>query len=118
METDPTDMAISAGRHPTLAELRQSSHPDIVQHLTSCSKCRSAIIGDTGNGAGASKPRDVEPETSEPIPLDLPKGLVSETAFRWPAQAMARGGMAQIFSGEDRRLARAVILKAPREGDD
>src|SRR6185369_6174815 len=39
-------------------------------------------------------------------------------AFRWPADPMARGGMAQIFSGEDRRLGRTVILKAPREGDD
>ena len=50
-----------------------------------------------------------------PIPLDLPKGLVSENAFRWPAQPIAKGGMAQIFAGEDKRLGRTVILKAPRE---
>jgi tRNA A-37 threonylcarbamoyl transferase component Bud32 len=31
---------------------------------------------------------------------------------------MARGGMAQIFLAEDRRLARSVILKAPREGEE
>jgi tRNA A-37 threonylcarbamoyl transferase component Bud32 len=55
---------------------------------------------------------------SGPIELDLPKGLVSENAFRWPADPIARGGMAQIFAGEDRRLGRTVILKAPREGDD
>jgi eukaryotic-like serine/threonine-protein kinase len=47
----------------------------------------------------------------------LPKGLVSEAAFRWPADPIARGGMAQIFAGEDRRLTRTVILKAPREDD-
>ncbi len=55
---------------------------------------------------------------SAPIPLELPKGLVSENAFRWPADPMARGGMAQIFAGEDRRLGRTVILKAPREGEE
>ena len=57
-------------------------------------------------------------DKSAPIALDLPKGLVSENAFRWPADPIARGGMAQIFAGEDRRLGRDVILKAPREGDD
>lgn len=58
------------------------------------------------------------PAVGETIALDLPKGLVSENAFRWPADPIARGGMAQIFAGEDRRLGRTVILKAPREGDD
>jgi hypothetical protein len=104
METDPTEIAISAERHPSLAELKNSSHPAISQHLASCSMCRSVIAADENVG--------------EPIPLDLPKGLVSENAFKWPADPMARGGMAQIFSGEDRRLRRTVILKAPREGDD
>jgi tRNA A-37 threonylcarbamoyl transferase component Bud32 len=104
MESDPTDIAISGERHPSLAELKNSAHPHVSQHLESCSMCRSVIAADD--------------ELAEPIPLDLPKGLVSEAAFRWPAQAMARGGMAQIFSGEDRRLGRTVILKAPREGDD
>jgi tRNA A-37 threonylcarbamoyl transferase component Bud32 len=52
-----------------------------------------------------------------PIALDLPKGLVSENAFRWPADPIARGGMAQIFAGEDKRLGRTVILKAPRDDD-
>ena len=55
---------------------------------------------------------------SAPIVLDLPKGLVSEAAFRWPADPIARGGMAMIFAGEDRRLGRPVILKAPRDGDE
>ena len=50
--------------------------------------------------AGRPRPRceDV------PIPLDLPKGLGNETAFRWPADPLARGGMAQVFAGEDKRL--------------
>ncbi len=104
METDPTDIAISPERHPSLAELKDASHPKISEHLASCSLCRSVVAADDA--------------LSEPIPLDLPKGLVSENAFRWPADPMARGGMAQIFSGEDRRLGRTVILKAPREGDD
>lgn len=104
METDSTEVAISTERHPTLTELKNTSHPAISQHLASCSRCRSVVAAD-----GA---------LDEPIPLDLPKGLVSENAFKWPADPMARGGMAQIFSGEDRRLARTVILKAPREGDD
>jgi tRNA A-37 threonylcarbamoyl transferase component Bud32 len=55
---------------------------------------------------------------SQPISLDLPKGLVSEAVFRWPADPIARGGMAQIYLGEDRRLGRTVILKAPREESD
>ncbi|HEX2686802.1 MAG TPA: protein kinase [Kofleriaceae bacterium] len=105
METDPTEMAVGAERHPTLTELKNSSHhPAISQHLASCPMCRSVVAADEDLG--------------EPIPLDLPKGLVSESAFKWPADPMARGGMAQIFSGEDRRLSRTVILKAPREGDD
>src|SRR5882672_7608651 len=106
METDPTDVSITGERHPSLAELRNPSHPSISAHVAKCSMCRSVISGD-----------EID-DTSDPIPLDLPKGLVSENAFRWPADPMARGGMAQIFAGEDRRLARTVILKAPREGDD
>jgi len=72
-----------------------------------------AISGPVGRPVIAA-----DEDLGEPIPLDLPKGLVSETAFKWPAEAMARGGMAQIFAGEDRRLGRTVILKAPRDGDD
>jgi tRNA A-37 threonylcarbamoyl transferase component Bud32 len=106
METDPTEIPLVGERHPTLAELKNASHPSISEHLASCSMCRSVVAADD------------ETETSEPIPLDLPKGLVSENAFKWPADPVARGGMAQIFSGEDRRLGRSVILKAPREGDD
>jgi tRNA A-37 threonylcarbamoyl transferase component Bud32 len=115
MQSDPTDIAI--GGHPTLSELRQSAHPHIVEHLQSCTQCRAMVVA--GDASGAVEPaRNIEPEVSEPIPLDLPKGLVSETAFRWPADPMARGGMALIFAGEDRRLARSVILKSPRQGDE
>jgi len=104
MQRDSTEVAVSEEPHPSLSELKSSSHPGIGRHLAQCSMCRSVIAADE--------------ELSAPIPLDLPKGLVSENAFRWPADPTARGGMAQIFAGEDRRLARTVILKAPREGED
>ncbi len=104
MQRDSTEVAATGEPHPSLSELKSSSHPRISGHLAHCSMCRSVIAADE--------------ELSAPIPLDLPKGLVSENAFRWPADPTARGGMAQIFAGEDRRLARTVILKAPREGDD
>ena len=104
MQTDPTDMAVSGERHPSLAELRNSSHPQVSEHLARCAMCRSVV--------GADEALDA------PIPLELPKGLVTENAFRWPADPIARGGMAQIFAGEDRRLTRTVILKAPREGEE
>jgi hypothetical protein len=106
MQSDPTEVQIGGERHPTLTELRSSSHPSVGEHLARCSMCRSVVAADD------------ELDLGDPIPLDLPKGLVSENAFKWPADPMARGGMAQIFSGEDRRLSRTVILKAPREGDD
>ncbi|HEU0033346.1 MAG TPA: protein kinase [Kofleriaceae bacterium] len=102
METDPTQMSLSGEKHPTLAELREASHPSISEHLASCAMCRSVISAD---------------DHSAPIPLDLPKGLVTENAFKWPADPIARGGMAQIFVGEDKRLGRRVILKAPREDE-
>ena len=102
METDQTQPGVTGEKHPSLAELRApASHPSVSSHLAACSMCRSIISAD-----------------DPPIALDLPKGLVSETAFRWPADPIARGGMAQIFAGEDRRLGRTVILKAPRDGDD
>ncbi len=102
METDQTQPGVSGEKHPSLAELRApASHPSVSSHLAACSMCRSIISADDA-----------------PIPLDLPKGLVSETAFRWPADPIAKGGMAQIFAGEDRRLGRTVILKAPRDGEE
>jgi len=102
METDETQLG-SETPHPTAAELRAHDLPGIQAHLASCSMCRSV--------AAAA-------QDEAPIPLGLPKGLVSEDAFRWPAQPMARGGMAQIFSGDDKRLGRTVILKAPRDDDN
>jgi tRNA A-37 threonylcarbamoyl transferase component Bud32 len=103
MESGPTAPSTSGVRHPTLAQLREGSHPDVSVHLQDCAQCQSVIAADS---------------PSAPIPLDLPKGLVSENAFKWPADPIARGGMAQIFAAEDRRLGRTVILKAPRDGDD
>jgi tRNA A-37 threonylcarbamoyl transferase component Bud32 len=102
METDKTQPGMS-GPHPTIAQLRNPTEPGIDDHLASCSMCRSVVAADVD-------------ET--PIPLDLPKGLVSESAFKWPSDPIARGGMAQIFAGEDRRLGRTVILKTPREDDN
>ena len=61
---------------------------------------------------------DLVDKPSAPIQLDLPKGLVSENAFKWPADPVARGGMAAIYLAEDKRLGRTVILKAPREGEE
>jgi tRNA A-37 threonylcarbamoyl transferase component Bud32 len=104
--TDPTQMQVSGERHPTIAELREGSHPQVSEHLAGCSMCQSVLQA------------DADSDTSVPIALDLPKGLVTENAFRWPADPIARGGMAQIFAGEDKRLGRTVILKAPREGDE
>ncbi len=111
METDKARLRHSGapnevplgGAHPTAADLRANEHPQIEEHLASCSVCRSVALA---------------AEEEAPIPLNLPKGLVSEDAFRWPPQPMARGGMAQIFSGHDKRLGRTVILKAPRDDDN
>jgi len=100
METDHTQ-PIAGGPHPTMAELRNPS-AKVDEHIASCAMCRSAATA----------------MEDPPIPLDLPKGLCNETAFRWPADPVARGGMAQIFAGEDKRLNRTVILKAPREDDN
>lgn len=97
MEIDATELHLDGGNHPSLAELRNPSHPQVAAHLSSCEMCRR-LAGHVG--------------------LELPSGLVSETAFRWPADAAARGGMAQIFLADDRRLARQVILKAPRDGEE
>jgi tRNA A-37 threonylcarbamoyl transferase component Bud32 len=102
--SDPTEMSITGEKHPSLAELKNPFHPNIAQHLERCAMCRSVVLADD--------------QLDAPIPLELPKGLVSENAFRWPADPLAQGGMAQIFLGDDRRLGRQVILKAPREGDD
>ena len=99
METDHTQ-PVAAGPHPTMAELRNPT-PEIDEHIAGCAMCRSA----------ASTFED------PPIPLDLPKGLCNEAAFRWPADPIARGGMAQIFAADDKRLNRTVILKAPREDE-
>ncbi|MEO8842187.1 MAG: protein kinase [Kofleriaceae bacterium] len=103
METDATQPGMS-GPHPTMAELRDPSVPHIHDHLAGCDMCRSVVAATDDN--------------DPPIPLELPKGLVSEDAFRWPGDPIARGGMAQIFAGDDKRLGRTVILKAPRDDEN
>ena len=77
METDATQPGMS-GPHPTMAELRDPSVPHIHDHLAGCDMCRSVV-------AAAD-------DTDAPIPLELPKGLVSEDAFRWPGDPIARAG--------------------------
>lgn len=103
METDQTQPGMS-GPHPTIAQLRNPTEAGIHEHVAACSMCQSVIAADADDGP--------------PVPLDLPKGLVSEAAFKWPSDPVARGGMAQIFAGEDRRLGRTVILKTPREDEN
>jgi tRNA A-37 threonylcarbamoyl transferase component Bud32 len=61
-----------------------------------------------------------DPNTTQKIPaLASPSApaptLVNEDAFRWPSDPLARGGMAVVYEGEDKRLHRKVILKSPRE---
>ena len=105
METDATQPGIDGGeKHPTLAELKDPSHPPhVTAHVAGCSMCQSVA-------------RSAE-DVSQPIELDLPKGLVNESAFRWPPDPVARGGMAEIFAAEDKRLGRTVMLKSPRQDD-
>ncbi|HPH66555.1 MAG TPA: serine/threonine-protein kinase [Kofleriaceae bacterium] len=97
MESDKTAPRVADGPHPTMAELSDRNNPTTAAHIASCAMCRS-LVGE--------------------VALDLPKGLVSEAAFVWPAEPMAEGGMAQIFAADDRRLKRTVILKTPREGEN
>ncbi len=103
MESDKTAPLGSHGsdgsddRHPTLTALSDRNNPDIAAHIAGCAMCRSLVFE---------------------VGLDLPKGLVSEAAFVWPAEPIAEGGMAQIFAAQDRRLKRTVILKTPREGEN
>jgi tRNA A-37 threonylcarbamoyl transferase component Bud32 len=98
METDPTQPSISLDQHPRIDELRDGT-PEVLAHLETCQRCSTV-------------------SQSMFATLDLPKDLVSEDAFRWPGDPLAKGGMALIFEGDDRRLGRKVILKTPREGDE
>ncbi len=102
METDQTQPGMS-GPHPSIAQLRDPTEPKIHEHVASCSMCQSVMAADA--------------DGAPPVPLDLPKGLVDESAFKWPPDPIARGGMAQIFAAEDRRLGRTVMLKTPREDE-
>ncbi len=102
METDKTQPGLS-GPHPTIAQLRNPTDPKIDEHVANCEMCQSVVAADGD---------------SSPIPLELPKGLVSESAFKWPPDPIAKGGMAQIYAAEDRRLGRTVMLKTPRDDEN
>jgi len=54
-------------------------------------------------------------DPTQKIPALTTPTLVTEDAFRWPKDPLARGGMAVVHEGEDRRLHRRVILKSPRD---
>jgi tRNA A-37 threonylcarbamoyl transferase component Bud32 len=96
MDTDQTDPRADQAPHPTMTELKDCNDPVVIAHIATCAMCRSIV---------------------KEVSVVLPKGLVTEAAFVWPAEPMAQGGMAQIFAAEDRRLNRTVILKTPREGE-
>ena len=59
--------------------------------------------------------RRAEDETDQLGATQVAPALVSEDAFEWPSEPLAKGGMAVVYLGDDRRLGRKVILKAPRE---
>lgn len=82
--------------HPSIEQLRDSAAPDVRAHVASCALCASTLAR-----LGAALPAD----------------LVAETAFRWPAQPMATGGMAAVYLADDKRLGRQVILKLPHTDD-
>jgi tRNA A-37 threonylcarbamoyl transferase component Bud32 len=94
METDPTQPGFDGVTHPRIDQLKDAT-PDVQEHVASCEMCQQ-VSQNMGT-------------------LDLPKDLVTEAAFQWPGDPLARGGMAYIFEGNDRRLGRKVILKTPRD---
>lgn len=90
---------VAVGPHLTADQFAHTTDPAIAAHLASCRLCR----------------RLADVERRAPLPKD---DLVTESAFRWPGQPMAVGGMAAVFKGDDKRLGRTVILKVPRQDDD
>jgi tRNA A-37 threonylcarbamoyl transferase component Bud32 len=98
MQTDPTQPGMSFDGHPRIDQIRDAS-PEVRAHVETCQRC--SMVSHSLFGT-----------------LDLPKDLVTEAAFRWPGDHLAKGGMAVIFEGEDRRLGRKVILKTPRDADE
>ncbi len=90
---------VAVGPHLTADQFGHGTDPAVAAHLASCRLCR----------------RLSDVERRAPLPKD---DLVTESAFRWPGQPMAVGGMAAVFKGDDKRLGRTVILKVPRQDDD
>ena len=96
--TLPTLTDLSNGAHLTPEQFDTLDVPAVQAHLARCALCRR--LADAGD------------------PDPLPNDLVTESAFRWPGDPLAVGGMAVVFEGEDKRLGRKVILKTPREDDE
>ncbi|MEZ4366110.1 MAG: serine/threonine-protein kinase [Kofleriaceae bacterium] len=90
---------IELGPHLTPEQFDHLDDPVVVLHLTRCRLCR----------------RLADVDRATPLPTSE---LVTESAFRWPGEPMARGGMAVVFQGHDRRLERTVILKVPRDDEE
>ena len=60
----------------------------------------------------------IDPSITARLPAIDVAPRVGEDAFVVPAAPLARGGMAEVFEVEDRRLPRNVILKRPRRDPD
>ncbi|HTM20370.1 MAG TPA: serine/threonine-protein kinase, partial [Kofleriaceae bacterium] len=60
----------------------------------------------------------IEPEVTARLPAVDAAPRVGEDAFVVPSAPLARGGMAEVYEVQDRRLPRNVILKRPRIDPD
>ena len=103
METDRTMPGMS-GPHPTIAQLRNPTEPAIDEHVASCSMCQSVMAADGDDGTRSR--------------WTFPRASSARPRSSGPPIRSRRGGMAQIFAGEDRRLGRTVILKTPRDDEN
>jgi tRNA A-37 threonylcarbamoyl transferase component Bud32 len=61
---------------------------------------------------------EIEPEVTARLPKVDAAPRVGEDAFVMSSTPLARGGMAEVYEVEDRRLPRNVILKRPRQDAD
>ena len=57
-------------------------------------------------------PGDDKPKPKAEI-VDDPPALVTEDAFEWPREPLAKGGMAVVYDAEDRHGRRAALKMLP-----